>query len=462
MTTAPIIPLTLESLASAYASGTPAREIIAQVYARIRAVNDPGIFITLRDEAEVIAEAEALGPHDPTRPLWGVPFAVKDNIDVAGLPTTAACPAWEYLPQTDAFVVARLRAAGAVVIGKTNLDQFATGLVGVRTPYGAPKNAIDPLIVPGGSSGGSGVAVAHGIVSFALGTDTAGSGRVPAALNNIVGLKPTLGSWSARGSVPACRSVETISVFALNVADAHAAYRVGAVFDAEDCYAKPVRTRPLGAPPSGLRIGVPDADTLRTFGDSVQEASFADSLALLEKAGHSIVPMDFTPFYDVADMLYNGAWVAERHSVIEDLLVRDPDAVLPVTRGIISKATTLSATDAFRGFYRLKELARAVEAPLAAVDILCVPTIPTFYSVADLEADPVTPNSNLGTYTNFVNLLDMCGLAVPVPARSDGRPGSVTLLGQAGEDARLAELALGLEAAGARTLGATGWARSQA
>ncbi|CAN0230906.1 unnamed protein product, partial [Chrysoparadoxa australica] len=236
-------------------------------------------------------------------------------------------PEWENSPAKDAFVVARLREAGAIVIGKTTLDQFATGLVGVRTPYGAPKNASDPEIVPGGSSGGSGVAVAHGIVSFALGTDTAGSGRVPAALNNIVGLKPTLGSWSASGSVPACRSVETISVFGLTVEDAYQVYRTAAVFDPGDSYARRIEARPLETPPSGLRIGVPDAATLKTFGDTVQETSFRAALSLLEKAGHQVVEMDFTCFYDVAEMLYEGAWVAERYSVIEQLLARDPEAI---------------------------------------------------------------------------------------------------------------------------------------
>ncbi|WP_163851240.1 allophanate hydrolase [Pseudooceanicola aestuarii] len=453
------IPLTFDSLARAYDDGVPPSQIIAQVYDRIRDVADPGIFITLRAEAEVQAEVAALGPRDASRPLWGIPFAVKDNIDVAGLPTTAACPAWEYRPSADAFVVARLREAGAIVIGKTNLDQFATGLVGVRTPYGAPKNAVDPEIVPGGSSGGSGVAVAQGIVSFALGTDTAGSGRVPAALNNIVGLKPTLGSWSASGSVPACRSVETISVFALTIADAHAAFRVGAVFDPADSYARRIDAPALPAAPTGLRIGVPDDAILQTFGDTAQAASFHGGLHLLEAQGHRIVPLDFTPFHDVADMLYNGAWVAERHSVIADLLARAPEEILPVTRQIIAKAETLSATDAFRGFYRLKDLTRRVEEVMADLDLLCVPTIPTFYSVADLERDPVGPNSNLGTYTNFVNLLDMCALALPIPARSDGRPGSVTLLAGAGQDARLAAMGQALEQAGARTLGATGWPR---
>ncbi|MEY8880564.1 allophanate hydrolase [Donghicola sp. XS_ASV15] len=455
------IPLTLSNLQAAFAAGTTVETIIEQVYERIAEVDDPSIFITLRDKADVLTEAATLGTYNPDKPLWGVPFAVKDNIDVAGLPTSAACPAYEYFPDKDAFVVGLLRAAGALVIGKTNLDQFATGLVGVRTPYGAPRNSVDPDIVPGGSSGGSGVSVGHGIVSFSLGTDTAGSGRVPAALNNIVGLKPTLGAWSARGSVPACRSVETISVFALTVEDAYKVYQVGAVYDALDAYAKPVVAGPIAAMRKNLKIGVPNGASIKFFGDDVQAASFENSLELLRDAGHKIVPIDFTPLYDIAQMLYEGAWVAERHSVIQDLLESNPEAVHPVTAKIIRHAESLSATDAFRGFYRLKELSRTAEPMLEGLDLLCVPTIPTFYSVSDLEADPVTPNSKFGTYTNFVNLLDMCGLAVPTPARSDGRPGSVTLLAKAGEDAFLAAVAAPLEYAGARTLGATEWPRPE-
>lgn len=453
-------PLTLSGLRAAYQAGKTPEEIITQVYDRIAEINDPAIFITLREPADVKAEARALGTYDPARPLWGIPFAVKDNIDVAGLPTTAACPAWEYRPEDDAFVVARLRAAGAIVIGKTNLDQFATGLVGVRSPYGVPKNAIDPEIVPGGSSSGSAVVVAQGIVPFALGTDTAGSGRVPAALNNIVGLKPSLGALSASGVVPACRSTETISIFALAVEDAYTAFQAAAGFDPADAYSKEIATPELFEPQTGRIIGVPDESSIRFFGDEQQAKSFSAALMLLEQAGHTIRPIDFTPLYAIADMLYEGAWVAERHSVIEDLLKSTPDAVLPVTRKIIGKAETLSATDAFRGFYRLKELSRAVEPLLADLDALCVPTIPTFYSLSDLKADPVTPNSNLGTYTNFVNLLDMCGLAVPVPARQDRRPGSITLLAKSGQDALLASLSVPLEMAGERSLGATGWPRS--
>ena len=449
------LPFTLTALRQAYAQGVSPGAVIDEVFSRLWAVEDPAIFIHLREAEDLRAEAEALGAYDPDLPLWGIPFAVKDNIDMGGIETTAACPAYAYMPEQDAFVVAQLRAAGALLIGKTNLDQFATGLVGVRTPYGAPRNAVDPEIVPGGSSGGSGVIVGHGIVSFSLGTDTAGSGRVPAALNNIVGLKPSLGALSASGVVPACRTLDTISVFALTVDDAYAAFAVARGYDAADAYSKPLAHEPLTTPPTALRIGVPDAASIEFFGDAVQAATFARDVATLAATGAEIREIDFTPLYDVAGMLYQGAWVAERYSVIEDLLARDAEAVHPVTRKIITHAESMSAADAFRGFYRLADLRRATEPMLVDLDMLCVPTIPTFYSVADLEADPVTPNSNFGTYTNFVNLLDMCGIAVPTAPRSDGRPGSVTLLAASGLDARVASVAREFERDCPRALGAT-------
>jgi allophanate hydrolase len=281
-------------------------------------------------------------------------------------------------------------------------------------------------------------------VPFALGTDTAGSGRVPAALNGIAGLKPSLGAVSASGLVPACRTLDTISVFAADVADAWAVYAAMAGYDPADAYARPIRVPPLPAPLPAPRVGVPDAASLKFFGDAVQAASFAATVEAFRAHGARIVAVDFSPFYAVANMLYEGAWVAERHAVIESLLAERPEAVHPVTRAIIGKATALSATDAFRGFYRLAELRRACAPILASVDLLAVPTIPTFYTVADLAADPVTPNSNLGTYTNFVNLLDLCALAFPVAPRSDGRPGSITLIGPTGADAMLASEALRL------------------
>ena len=449
------LPFTIAALQDAYARGTRPEEVVDEVLARLDRIGDPCIFLHLCDRDSLLAEARALGAYDPAKPLWGIPFAVKDNIDVAGLPTTAACPAYAYTPERDAFVVARLRAAGALMIGKTNLDQFATGLVGVRTPYGAPRNAVDPEIVPGGSSGGSGVVVGHGAVAFSLGTDTAGSGRVPAALNNIVGLKPTLGALSAGGVVPACRTLDTVSVFALTVDDAFAAFDVARGYDPADAYSKPLPSKPLTAPLPALRIGVPDAASSAFDGDSVQQETFARDVARLATQGAEIVEVDFTPLYAIAAMLYQGAWVAERHTVIADLLARDPEAVLPVTRQIIGLAETMSADDAFRGIYRLAELKREAEPLLAGLDMLCVPTIPRFVTVAEIEADPVGPNSMLGTYTNFVNLLDLCGIAVPTAPRSDGRPGSVTLLARAGEDAAIAAVARGFEADCPRTLGTT-------
>lgn len=452
-----IVPLTIPALRAAYAGGLPPSQIIEQVYARIDEVADPHIFLHLLDKAEVLKAATDLGAYDPDKPLWGVPFAVKDNIDVAGTPTTAACPAFAFDATEDAFVVAKLKEAGALVIGKTNLDQFATGLVGVRTPYGAPKNSIDPEIVPGGSSGGSGVSVGHGIVSFSLGTDTAGSGRVPAALNNIVGLKPSLGSLSASGMVPACRTLDTISIFALTVEDAYAAFQVAAQYDAADSYARSFETPDLTQAPVAPVIGIPSAATIRFSGDKVQEASFTATVALLRASGADIREVDFSPLYDIADMLYYGAWVAERYAAIEELITENPEALHPVTLQIIGAGADLSAADTFNGIYRLKDLIREAEPHLADIDMLCVPTIPTFHTVAELEADPIGPNSDFGTYTNFVNLMDMCGIAVPAPARADGRPGSVTFLAPAGEDAKVAATATLIEAAGKRNLGATDW-----
>lgn len=456
------MPFTLPSLAAAYAAGKSPADVIEEVYRRIEAVADPGIFIHLAPKEAVLARAASLGVREPAKPLWGIPFAVKDNIDVTGMPTTCACPAFEYTAEKDAFVVAKLREAGAIPIGKTNLDQFATGLVGVRSPYPIPKNALDPEIVPGGSSSGSAVAVAHGIVPFALGTDTAGSGRVPAALNNIVGLKPSLGALSASGMVPACRTLDTVSVFALTVEDAFAVYSAAFGYDEADAYSRRLPVPFFETPAGSLTIGVPDEASRLFFGDEVQAASFAQTLGVLEGLGHRIVPLDFAPFYRIAGLLYDGAWVAERYAAIEGVIRGNPDALHPVTRGIIGRAEALPAADAFRDFYRLADLKRAAEPLVGGVDILAVPTIPRFFPVEDLSDDPIGPNSKLGTYTNFVNLMDLCGIAVPVAARADGRPGNVTLLAPAGKDGRIAGLAALLQAEAGEALGATGWSPAPA
>ncbi|MFA8385394.1 MAG: allophanate hydrolase [Pelagibaca sp.] len=450
------LPFTLTALRAAYAAGVTPAEVMTEVLARLDAVRDPAIFIHLASAEDLQAEAEAMGTYDPDRPLWGIPFAVKDNIDVAGMPTTAACPDYAYTPDGDAFVVARLRAAGAIPIGKTNLDQFATGLVGVRSPYGVPRNALDATIVPGGSSSGSAVVVAHGIVPFALGTDTAGSGRVPAALNGIVGLKPSLGALSASGVVPACRTLDTISIFALTVADAHDVFRAAAAFDPVDAYSRQLPAAAMPAPLPMPRITAPDAESLIFFGDDVQAADFEASLTTMAQGGARIERVDFTPFYDVAQMLYDGAWIAERYAAIEDMMTIHPNTVHPVTRAIIAKAEGQSAVDAFNGFYRLADLRRACAPILDSADMLCVPTIPTFATCAELEADPITPNSNLGAYTNFVNLLDLCALAVPTGPRRDGRPGSITLIAPSGRDGALAAQGHSLLQARRPFLGATG------
>ncbi len=454
------LPFTLAALRAAYAEGLSPEAVVDEVYRRIAKTDDPGIYIHLRAADAVRAEAARLGPDDGSRPLWGVPFAIKDNIDAEGLPTTAACPAYAYEAAEDAACVALLRAAGALLIGKTNLDQFATGLVGVRSPFQPPRNALDPALVPGGSSSGSAVAVARGQVAFALGTDTAGSGRVPAALNGIVGLKPSLGAVSARGVVPACRSLDTVSVFTHTVEDAHAVFRAIARFDPADSWSRDLPAPPAGAAPPAFRVGVPDAASLDFDGDAQEAAAFAANLGILEAAGAEILPLDFTPFYDVARMLYEGAWVAERYTVIEDLLRENPAAVHPVTAQIVGAARDLSAADAFRGLYRLQDLKRRVAPLIAGVDLLATPTIPRPYSFAEVDRDPIGPNARLGTYTNFVNLLDLCALACPMPAREDGRPGSLTLLAPAGRDHALA--ALGEKIAVRRDTGATGWRHAPA
>ncbi|RWD64761.1 MAG: allophanate hydrolase [Mesorhizobium sp.] len=451
------------SLHAAYRAGAGVAQVIDTVFARIAAAGDPGIFIHLAARAEMLAEAEALGRFDPdAKPLWGIPFAVKDNIDVAGMPTTAACAEYAYTPDKDATVVARLRAAGALVVGKTNLDQFATGLAGVRTPWPIPRNAIDPKMVPGGSSSGSAVATARGVVSFALGTDTAGSGRVPAGLNNIVGLKPTVGALSATGVVPACRTLDCVSVFALTVDDAYAVFSAAAARDAADPYSRDIAVQPLAPRPPVLNVGIPAKADLKFFGDASMQAGFEAALVALQALGARLVEIPFGDFYATADLLYEGAWVAERYAAIRDFFEANEAALHPVTRKIIGGARNLSAADAFRGLYALQACKARLAPVIASVDLFCVPTAPTHYSVDAVLADPIVTNSRLGTYTNFVNLLDMCGIAVPAGARNDGLPMSVTLLAPAGRDGRVASLARDLHAASGLTLGATGWRQSNA
>ncbi|BCH56634.1 allophanate hydrolase [Agrobacterium vitis] len=453
----------IASLHAAYASGWTPEEMIQEVFSRIAAINDPGIFLKLADKASLLDQAQALGAFSPeTKPLWGIPFAVKDNIDVAGLPTTAACPDYAYTPETDATVVRLLKEAGALVIGKTNLDQFATGLVGVRTPHAIPRNAIDPKLVPGGSSSGSAVATAQGIVSFALGTDTAGSGRIPAGLNNIVGLKPSVGALSATGVIPACRTLDCVSIFALTVEDAHKVFTIAAKPDATDAYSRPMPVGHAMASAPVLRIGVPAKADREFFGDSLMEAAFDKALTELTAMGHTLVDLPFSGFFEVANLLYEGAWVAERYAAVKDFFDAKPESFHPVTHKIYSAAKTLTAADAFSGMYRLQALKQQLAPVIASVDVICVPTAPTHYTLADLQEEPIKANSRLGTYTNFVNLLDMCGIAVPTGKRGDGLPSSVTLLAPFGADGLTAALGSALHNRLGTTVGATGWPLPQA
>lgn len=442
--TLPRVPA-ISDFARAYESGrlTPA-EAIDIVLGRI-ATGDPAAWIAVRQRADLLAEAAALGPRD-ARPLWGIPFAVKDNIDLAGLPTTAACPAFAFTPQVDAVVVARLRAAGAIPIGKTNLDQFATGLVGVRSPYGAPRSVFDAAYVSGGSSSGSAVAVASGEVPFSLGSDTAGSGRVPAAFNNLVGVKPSLGLLPTTGVLPACRTLDCVSVFATTVDEATLVRRIAEGPDEGDAYS---RARPQERLPDGpLRIGVLSAEDREFFGDRETEVLYDAAVDRLAAAGHRPVVIDYRPFRETADYLYAGPWVAERLAAIEPFFRANGEAMDPAVHTILGGALTMSAADAFRGLYRLAELRRRAEAVWARMDVLLLPTTPTTYRVDDVRADPIRLNGNLGIYTNFANLLDCSSIAVPAGFRANGTAVGVMLVAPAFHDDALAGLADGLHRAG--------------
>ncbi|WP_066723868.1 allophanate hydrolase [Sphingomonas pituitosa] len=413
--------------------------VIEDVLARLDAYDavQPAVWIArfepgaLRAAAATVDARIAAGE---TLPLAGVPFAVKDNIDLAGLATTAGCPAFAFQPEQSATVVAKLVAAGAIPVGKANLDQFATGLNGTRSPYGIPRNAYNRAWVSGGSSSGSAVAVAAGLVAFALGTDTAGSGRVPAAFNHLVGLKPSKGRWSSTGLVPACRTLDCITVFAGTTDDVALVDSIAAGFDATDSLSRALPD----VPRARRRIGVPRAEQCRWFGDIESEFLYHQALASLDA---ELVEIDLAPLDEAARLLYDGPWVAERTAALQGLLLDNPDAIHPVVREIVEQGFGYSAVDAFNGAYRLAELARAAEAMWEQVDLLALPTAPTSYRVAEMLAEPIRLNASLGAYTNFVNLLDMAAIAVPTGSYASGVGFGVTLMGPAGTDRALLDAA---------------------
>jgi allophanate hydrolase len=437
------ISLQIRALADGYAHGRLRPTHVAEeVFRRIRQVSGNPIWIHLLEKAQVLERARELEAIPPAErpPLYGIPFAVKDNIDVAGLPTTAGCPAFAYTARRSAAVVERLLAAGAMLIGKTNLDQFATGLVGTRSPYGACHSVFDVRYISGGSSSGSAVAVAAGLVSFALGTDTAGSGRVPAAFNNLIGLKPTRGRLPASGVVPACRSLDCVSVFALDALDADAVLRAAQGYDPSDPYSREAADAAapwLDAP----RIGVPPLEQLEFFGDAETPAAFARSVDSLSRAGARVVDVDWTPFRASAELLYSGPWVAEREAAVGEFRAQHADQMDPTVSRIISGGAALTAVEAFRGQYRLQEWMAAARSQWDKMDVLLLPTAGTTYTIEQIQADPVRLNTNLGHYTNFVNLMDLAAVAAPAGFLPSGLPFGVTFLGRAFTDRALLAIA---------------------
>ena len=433
--------LTIAELHSDYLAGNRRPEdVIEEIFAMIRAENLAPVWISLADERQAIARSRSI---DPSLPLAGIPFAVKDNIDVAGIPTTAGCPSFAYTPVRTATVVQRLLDAGAILIGKTNMDQFATGLVGTRSPYGACSSVFNPRYISGGSSSGSAVAVAKELCAFSLGTDTAGSGRVPAAFNNLAAIKPTRGLLSTTGVVPACRSLDCVSIFALTATDAELVWNVARGFDRRDPYSRRMdsaaqvatwRNRPF-------RFGVPDESELQFFGDSQTSELYYRAVDRLAQLGGLPTAIDFAPFREAAALLYSGPWVAERLVSVGDHIRKQHADLDPTVAEIILGGAKYKADDAYKAFYRLEELKQATAEQWSRMDVLMTPTAGTIYTLEAIAADPVRLNSNLGYYTNFVNLLDLAAIALPAGFRGDRLPFGISLVGPAFSDEAL--LALG-------------------
>ena len=452
------ISLDIATLRQRYQSGelTPLK-LVEDLLARLASEDSNPIWISRLHAENLRDYARALEGKDiATLPLYGILFAIKDNIDLAGLPTTAACPEFAYTPERSATVVQRLIDAGAIPIGKANLDQFATGLNGTRSPYGACRNAFNPDTISGGSSSGSAVAVALGLASFSLGTDTAGSGRVPAAFNHLVGHKPSCGVLSTRGVVPACRSLDAVSIFALTAEDAERVLAVAAGFDAEDEYSRTLAPHgfDFGRAPA-FRFGVPTQKDLEFFGNAEAERLFGEAVARMQALGGTAVEIDFAPFLQTARLLYGGPWVAERYLAIRDFFDAQADNVFPPVRDIIAGGRAISAADTFAHLYQLRAFKRVCDAVWNNIDVLLTPTAGTIYRIDDMQADPIRLNSNLGYYTNFMNLLDLAATAVPAGFQHDGLPFGVTLVAPPHQDGPLLHLASRMQQALGGNTGAT-------
>ena len=436
--------LNMDYLRSQYKQGFTPTDLVKQLTATIGVdTHHAWIYRLTLDELLVYAH-NLESKRIENLPLYGIPFAIKDNIDLANVPTTAGCADYAYTPEKSATVVQRLIDAGAIPIGKTNLDQFATGLVGTRSPYGACKNSINPAYISGGSSAGSAVSVALGLVSFSLGTDTAGSGRIPAAFNNLVGVKPSLGLLSTTGVVPACRTLDCVSIFAKNTQDALNLLQVAQGFDVLDAYSREGLNQ-IENWPENFTFGVPKQDQLAFFNDNESPKLFLQAVKKLETMGGNAVDIDFAPFIEIAKLLYEGPWVAERYAAIKDFFDAKPDAIFPITKQIIGNAKKLSAADTFNAMYKLKALQRKASAVWQNIDVMITPTAGTIYTIAQVQADPIQTNTNLGYYTNFMNLLDMAAIAVPTGFYTNGLGFGITISAPAFSDNALINLANRLE-----------------
>ena len=451
----------ITSLHKAYTSGrSTTTAIVGTAYDRIKAEGLQPVWIDVVPQAQALERAkelDALSVEERARlPLFGIPFAVKDNIDVAGLPTTAGCAEFAYTPTKSATVVSQLEAAGAIFIGKTNMDQFATGLVGTRSPYGICRSVFNNQFISGGSSSGSAVAVASGLVSFALGTDTAGSGRVPAMFNNLVGLKPSRGLLSAHGVVPACRTLDCVSIFAETALDAATVFGVARGLDPHDSYSRVAAIGDEAAPwvaAATFRFGVPAATALEFFDDPHNAALFQATVAKLVELGGQPVEFDLTPFLATARLLYNGPWVAERYAAIAPFFKEHGASMDPTVAKIIGTAANYSAVDAFNAAYQLEDLREQTKRVWESIDVMVLPTAPRTYTIDEIAESPTERNSHLGYYTNFVNLLDLSAIAVPAGFRPDGLPFGVSLIGPVFHDAALLSLADRLHRSVGSTLG---------
>jgi len=451
--------MTIAGIHDGYRAGdfTPAT-LIEALIEKASQYTDRNIWITQLSLEQLQPYLDSLADKNIDElPLYGIPFAIKDNIDLANIPTTAGCEAFTYTADEDAYVVAQLIAAGAIPMGKTNLDQFATGLVGVRSPWGATGNSFNPEYISGGSSAGSSVAVGLGLVTFSLGTDTAGSGRVPAMYNNIVGLKPSIGLFSATGVVPACRTLDCVSIFALTTDDASEVFNTAASFDENDAYARPNldTNKNYGLTDNSFRFAIPQDDQLEFFGNEYGKGCFEDSVKALEAIGGVAETIDFAPFLDAAKLLYEGPWVAERRVATKDVKRED---MLPVLQTILSGQADATADDLFSAQYKLQGFYQQVQPVLDKYDFLLTPTAGNIYTIADVEANPIQLNSNNGYYTNFMNLLDCAAIAMPTGFMGNDLPFGVTLFSKAFRDVALLNFANRLQQSLKLPLGATGHA----